>query len=106
MPRRQTEAEGQKQGPIESQDKKLTNWNKLKLEYDGLKAERAKLREEITELDGKVSNGDMSKKQRDKEFRAKLTGASEISKKIAEVIRKMAKLGKIPEDYQSQITKP
>jgi predicted nucleic acid-binding Zn-ribbon protein len=105
MPRRQVKPKGQTIKPIESQEKKLAKWNKLKLEYDSLKAERAKLRDEITGLDRRVSNGDISKKQRDKEFRAKLAGTSEISRKIAQVIREMARLGKIPEDYPGKITK-
>jgi hypothetical protein len=105
MPRRQVKSKRRTIKPIESQEKKLAKWNKLKLEYDGLKAERAKLRDEIAGLDSRVSEGDISKKQRDKEFRVKLTGTSEISRKIAQIIREMAKLGKIPEDYQGQVTR-
>jgi len=105
MPRRQVKSKGQTIKPIDSQEKKLAKWNKLKLEYDSLKAERAKLRDEIIGLDNRASNGDISKKQHDKEFRAKLAGTSEISRKIAEIIREMAKLGKVPEDYQGQVAK-
>jgi cell division protein FtsB len=100
MPRRQVRSRRHTPKPIESQDRKLARWNKFRLEYDSLKAERAKLREEITGLDSKVASRDISKKQRDKEFRLKLARAGEISRRLAEVIGEMAKLGKIPEGHQ------
>jgi hypothetical protein len=100
MPRRQVRSQGHTPKPVESEEKKLAKWNKFRLEYDNLKAERAKLREEITGLDSKAASGDISKKQRDKEFRLKLARAGEISRRIAEVIGEMARLGKIPEGYQ------
>jgi hypothetical protein len=85
---------------MESQEKKLAKLDKFRLEYDDLKAERAKLREEIMRLDGRMLSEDLSKKQRDKELRLKLARAGEISRRIAEVIAEMAQLGKIPEGYQ------
>jgi putative IMPACT (imprinted ancient) family translation regulator len=101
MPRRQVNHQRSARKAIESQDRKLAKWNSFKLEYDNLKAERAKLREEITELDSKVANRDISKKQHAKEFRMRLTKAGEISRRMVEVIGEMAKLGKIPEDRPS-----
>jgi predicted RNase H-like nuclease (RuvC/YqgF family) len=80
------------------QDKKLAKLEKFGLEYNSLKAERAKLRDEITELESKVANKDISKKEHSKEYRIRLSRASEISRRIAEVVGEMAKLGRIPED--------
>jgi cell division protein FtsB len=99
MPRRQVRSQRHAQKPVELQDKKLGKLNKFTGEYDNLKAERAIIRAEITGLDSKVASGAISKKQRDKEFRLKLARAGEISRRIAEVIGQMAKLGKIPEDH-------
>jgi cell division protein FtsB len=100
MPRRQARSQRHAPKHVESQDKRLGKLNKLTIEYDNLKAERAKLREEIAGLDSKVASGDISKKRHDKEFRLKLARAGEISRRIAEVIGEMAKLGRIPEDHQ------
>jgi ribosomal protein L29 len=99
MTRRQVRSRRHTPRPVESQERKLVKLNKLRVEYDNLKAERTKLREEIAELDSKVATGDISKKQRDKEFRLKLARAGGISRRIAEVIGEMARLGKIPENH-------
>jgi hypothetical protein len=100
MPRTQIRSKGHAPKPVNSEDKKLAQWNKFRLEYDNLKTERAKLREEITGLDSKVTSGEISKKRSDKEFRLRLVRAGDISRRIAEVIGEMAKLGKIPEGHE------
>lgn len=86
--------------PVELEGKKLGKWNKLKEEYDDARQERAKLREEITGLDAKLARGEISDRERDKEFRMRLSKAGELSRRMVEVVGEMAKLGRIPEDYQ------
>ncbi len=100
MPRRGVRSQAHTPRPAESQDKRLDKWNKFRLEYDSLKAERAKLREEVTSLDDRAASGDILKKQHDKEYRLKLAKAGELSRRIAKLVGEMARLGKIPDDHQ------
>jgi predicted nucleic acid-binding Zn-ribbon protein len=98
MSRKQVKSRSRAPKAEESPDKKLAKLEKFELEYDSLKAERAKLRDEITELDSKVANKKISKKQHTKEYRIRLSKAAEISRRLAQVVGEMARLGKIPAD--------
>ena len=97
MPGRKAKPRKRTLRPVESQEKRLARLDKFRLEYDNLRAERAKLREEVLGLDRKMSSKELSKRQRDKKLRMKLARAGEISRRLAEVIGEMAKLGRIPE---------
>jgi hypothetical protein len=97
MPNRKVKSRTRTSKPQESQEMRLARLEKFRLEYDDLRAERARLREEITGLDSNVPRRGPSKKQHDQELRQKLAKAGMISRRIAEVIGEMAKLGKIPE---------
>ena len=97
MPGRKTKPRSRTLRPVESPEKRLARLDKFRLEYDNLRAERAKLREEVLGLDRKMSSKELSKRQRDKKLRMKLARAGEISRRLAEVIGEMAKLGRIPE---------
>lgn len=86
--------------PVELENRKLKKWNKLKEEFDTLRNERSRLREEITELDKKLASGEIKERERDKEFRLRLSKAGEISRRLVDVVGEMAALGRIPEEYQ------
>jgi predicted nucleic acid-binding Zn-ribbon protein len=86
--------------PIELGNRKLKKWNKLKDEFDTLREERSRLREEIGELDQKLARGEIGERERDKEFRLRLSKAGEISRRLVDVVGEMTELGKIPEEYQ------
>jgi predicted nucleic acid-binding Zn-ribbon protein len=75
-------------------------WEKLRAEYDELKQERSRIREEITEFDNRLTRKEISDRERDKKFRIKLSRAGEISRRIVEVAGEMAKIGKLPGEYQ------
>ena len=99
--RRQVKPAKRRKEPLNSEGRNSSKLSKLKSEYDELKKERAGPREEINELDRKLATGAITDRQRDKEFRLKLVRAGELSRRIVQVIGEMAKLGRVPEDYQA-----
>ncbi|MFX0067488.1 MAG: hypothetical protein ACFFA1_00590 [Promethearchaeota archaeon] len=71
-----------------------SEWQTLKEEYGSLSRERKNLREQLTELDVKLADGQIDVKQRDKEYRTKLSRAAFIARRLNEIRSRAAELGR------------
>jgi len=74
--------------------KAKTEWQTLNNEYGSLSHERETLREQLTELDVKLAGGQIDVKQRDKEYRMKLSRAAFIARRLNEIRSRAAELGR------------
>lgn len=71
-----------------------SEWQLLKDEYGSLSDERNTLREQLSELDTKLAGGEIDVKQRDKEYRTKLSRAAFIARRLNEIRSRAAELGR------------
>ncbi|MFX1486319.1 MAG: hypothetical protein ACFFBS_04405 [Promethearchaeota archaeon] len=71
-----------------------SEWRTLKDEFGSLSEERDSLREQLGELDVKLAGGEIDVKQRDKEYRTKLSRAAFIARRLNEIRSRAAELGR------------
>ncbi|MFX0096229.1 MAG: hypothetical protein ACFE7E_00545 [Candidatus Hodarchaeota archaeon] len=80
--------------PKKLEPKAKSEWQTLNEEYGTLSDERETLRDQLTELDVKLAGGQIDTKQRDKEYRLKLSRAAFIARRLNEIRSRAAELGR------------